>query len=102
MIKRDTIQRYTATVAEDSMGGQSVSYSPAEIITANVSVNATFGDIQQFGITNEMVIHIVTNVKLDQYIYTRYEYSGKMFRLVRQIKQGNEFFSTLVEVKEEH
>lgn len=102
MIKRDTIQRYVATVTDDSMGGQNVSYTPGEFITANVSINATFGDIQQFGITDEMVLHTVTNIKLDQYIYTRYEYSGKMFRLVRQIKQGNEFFSTLIEAKEEN
>jgi hypothetical protein len=46
MIKRDTIQRYVATVTDDSMGGQNVSYTPGEFITANVSINATFGDIQ--------------------------------------------------------
>ena len=37
------------------------------------------------------------HIYLDDYIYTRYEYTGKMFKLVRQIKQGNEYFSTLIE-----
>ena len=47
-----------------------------------------------------MVIHVVTNIKLDEYLYSRYMYSDRLFRLVRQIKQGNEYFSTLVEVNE--
>lgn len=102
MIKRDTIRRFTASVVEDGLGGQDVIMNPAEFITANVSISASFGEIQQFGITNEMVIHVVTNYKLDPSSYTRYEYSDKMFKLVRQIKQGNEFFSTLIEVKEEN
>lgn len=101
MIKRDTLRRYAAIITEDSMGGQVVELAPAEVVAANVSVSATFGEITQFGITNEMVLHTVTNSKLDQYIHTRYEYSGKMFKLVRQIKQGNEFFSTLIEVNKE-
>ena len=102
MIKRDTMRRFVATVVEDGQGGQNVIMNPAEYITANVSISASFGEIQQFGITNEMVIHAVTNYNLDSSSYTRYEYSGKMFKLVRQIKQGNEFFSTLIEVKEEN
>lgn len=98
MIKRDTIQRYTAVTTEDGMGGNSVDYVPAEVVTANVSINATFGDITQYGIKDQMVLHVVTNIELDDYVLTRYAYSNRMFRLMRQIKQGNEYFSTLVEV----
>ena len=100
MVKRDTIQRYAAVVTKDEMGGDVVELNPAEIIDANVSINATLGEITQYGIKSEMVIHVVTNIKLDEYLYSRYMYSGRLFRLVRQIKQGNEYFSTLVEVNE--
>ena len=100
MIKRDTIQRYAAVVTKDEMGGDVVELNPAEIIDANVSINTTFGEITQYGIKDEMVIHVVTNIKLDEYLYSRYMYSDRLFRLVRQIKQGNEYFSTLVEVNE--
>ena len=100
MIKRDTIQRYAAVVTKDEMGGDVVELNPAEIIDANVSINTTFGEITQYGIKNEMIIHVVTNIKLDEYLYSRYMYSDRLFRLVRQIKQGNEYFSTLVEVNE--
>lgn len=100
MVKRDTIQRYAAVVTKDEMGGDVVNLNPAEIVDANVSINTTLGEITQYGIKSEMVIHVVTNIKLDEYLYSRYMYSGRLFRLVRQIKQGNEYFSTLVEVNE--
>lgn len=100
MVKRDTIQRYAAIVTEDAMGGNIIQLNPAEIIDANISINTTFGEITQYGIKNEMVLHVVTNIKLDEYVYSRYKYSDRLFRLVRQIKQGNEYFSTLVEVNE--
>lgn len=101
MIKRDTIQRYAAIVTQDEIGGDIVELKPAEIVDANVSINASFGEITQYGVKNELVIHVVTNVKLDEYLYTRYVYSNKTFKLMRQIKQGNEYFSTLVEVSKE-
>ena len=100
MVKRDTIQRYAAIVNQDEMGGNIVSLNPAEIVDANVSINATFGEITQYGLKNEMVLHVVTNIKLDEFLHSRYKYSGRLFKLVRQIKQGNEYFSTLVEVNE--
>ena len=100
MVKRDTIQRYAAVVTKDEMGGDVVELNRAEIIDANVSINTTLGEITQYGIKNEMIIHVVTNIKLDEYLYSRYMYSDRLFRLVRQIKQGNEYFSTLVEVNE--
>ena len=100
MVKRDTIQRYAAVVTKDEMGGDVVNLNPAEIVDASVSINTTLGEITQYGIKSEMVIHVVTNIKLDENLYSRYMYSGRLFRLVRQIKQGNEYFSTLVEVNE--
>lgn len=100
MVKRDTIQRYAAVVTKDEMGGDVVNLNPAEIVDASVSINTTLGEITQYGIKSEMVIHVVTNIKLDEFIHSRYKYSGRLFRLVRQIKQGNEYFSTLVEVNE--
>lgn len=97
MIKRDLIRRYAVITTPDEMGGSAIDRRPVEFVKVNVSVNATIGEITQYGVKNEMVIHVVSNVELDDYIYTRYEYSGKMFRLVRQIKQGNEYYSTLIE-----
>ena len=100
MVKRDTIQRYAAIVNQDEMGGNIVQLNPAEIVDANVSINATLGEITQYGLNNEMILHVVTNIELDEFPYSRYKYSGRLFRLVRQIKQGNEYFSTLVEVND--
>lgn len=100
MVKRDTIQHYLARVEEDGMGGNNVSLIPSEFVEANVSINTTFGEITQYGIKNELVLHVVTNIELDDFVYSRYKYSGKLFKVMRQIKQGNEYFSTLVEVNE--
>ena len=86
MVKRDTIQRYAAIVTKDEMGGDVVNLNPAEIIDANVSINTTFGEITQYGIKDEMILHVVTNIELDEFPYSRYKYSGRLFRLVRQIK----------------
>mgnify|MGYP003469984283 CR=1 FL=1 len=80
MVKRDTIQRYAAIVNQDEMGGNIVSLNPAEIVDANVSINATLGEITQYGLNNEMILHVVTNIELDEFP------SGRLFRLVRQIK----------------
>ena len=87
MIKRDLIRRYAVITAADEMGGSAIDRTPAEFVKANVSLNATIGEITQYGV----------DVKLDEYLYTRYEYSGKLFKLMRQIKQGNEYYSTLIE-----
>ena len=100
MIKRDTIQHYLARVEEDGMGGNNVSLIPSEFVEANVSINTTFGEITQYGIKNELVLHVVTNIELDDFVNSRYKYSGKLFKVMRQIKQGNEYFCTLVEVNE--
>ena len=100
MVKRDTIQRYAAIVTKDEMGGDVVQLKPAEIVDANVSINATFGEIAQFGVKQQMVIHVITDYELDNYIYTRYAFSDKLFKIMRQVKRGNEYFSVLMEVNE--
>ena len=99
MIKRDLIRRYAVNTTEDEMGGVITDLVPAEFVKARVSINSTFGEITQYGVKEEMIIHVITDIKLDEYIYTRYEYSGRKFKLVRQIKQGNEYFSTLIETR---
>lgn len=98
MIKRDTIQRYIFTPIEDQMGGASADKEPKELVKANVSLNTTYGEIAQFGIKQQLVIHVTTDIKLDEYVNARYKYSDKFFKLMRQIKSGNEWFSSLVEV----
>ena len=100
MIKRDTIQRYTTDITEDEMGGSVSKLVPKENVVANVSIGTVFSNTE-YGTRNELTLNVVTNVELDKYLYTRYMYSGKLFKLVRQIKQGNEYFSTLVEVNDE-
>jgi hypothetical protein len=100
MVKRDTIQRYKAELTPDGMGGNIVNLTPAELVDAHVSINATLGEITQYGVKDQLILHIITNVELDDYIYTRYKYGDKFYKMVRQIKQGNEYFSTFVEVNE--
>lgn len=105
MIKRELIRRYAVITTPDEMGGSAIERYPAELVKANVSVNtriamtSTMGQMTQFGVKEEMVIHVITDIKLDEYIHTRYEYGGRMFKLMRQIKQGNEYFSTLIETE---
>ena len=97
MIKRELIRRYAVITTPDEMGGSTIDRTPAEFVKANVSINSTLGELTQYGVKEEMIIHVITDIKLDEYLYTRYEYSGKLFKLMRQIKQGNEYFSTLIE-----
>lgn len=100
MIKRDTIQRVIMTPESDGQGGSADRKEYKEILTVAVSITSSAGSSTEFGIQQQMTISVVSNVKLDEYIYTRYEYSGKLFKLMRQIKKGNEYFSILVEVND--
>ena len=100
MIKRDTIQRVIVTPIEDEMGGNSISTEFKERVVAHVSINTTYKDLTQYGIKDQMLLYVVTNIKLDEYVYTRYIFSGKMFKVMRQVKNGNEYFSVLMEVNE--
>lgn len=100
MIKRDTIQRYRLIPTKDSQGGKSWDKEPHETVRAHVSINATFGEINQYGIKNEQLIHTTTDIKLDEYVNSRYAFNGKLFKLIRQVKLGNEYFSALLETTE--
>ena len=97
MTKRDTIQRVILKSIDDEQGGTKVEKEYKEIIKAHVSVNATANELTQYGVKTEILLHVITNIKLDEYVKARYEYSGKMFKLMRQIKQGNEYFSVMIE-----
>lgn len=100
MIKRETIQRYILTPVPDEQGGNGTPEREyKEIVRAHVSQTTTFNDIQ-FGFTNQMVLHVVTNIKLDESTQARYLFAGKSFKVARQVKQGNEYFSVLLEVNE--
>ena len=105
MIKRDTIQRVVMITTEDEMGGNTAIKEPKEIIKAHVSQTTTFGQIvhgqiTQYGVKEQIILNVVTDVKLDEYVNTRYIYSDKLYRLMRQVKSGNEYFSVLMEVNE--
>lgn len=100
MIKRETLTRLRLTPVADGEGGSAPTVETLETIPACVSIETTFGDIQQYGVAQQMVIHTATDVKLDEYVNTRYQFSGKRFKLMRQVKRGNEYFAVLVEINE--
>lgn len=99
MIKRDILQRVIVNPITDGQGGAEAELEYKEKIPAHVSIIATSADISQFGITTEMVLHTVTNYKLDDVTpNARYMYSGKLYRMLHQIKNGNEYYQTFQEV----
>lgn len=100
MIKRDNIQRIVLNVTEDEMGGSTATKDEKEFVSAHVSIGSTYSQLTQYGIKEQLMLNVVTNIKLDEYVNTRYMYSGKMFKIMRQVKSGNEYFSVLMEVNE--
>ena len=100
MIKRDTIQRVVLMPTPDGQGGSTNEKKYEEILTVAVSIISSSGSINQYGVQQQMMISVVSNMKLDEYVHTRYEYSGRMFKLMRQIKRGNEYYAVLLEVNE--
>lgn len=100
MIKRDTIQRVVLSLNRDGVGGNAANKEYKERVPAHVSVGATQTQISQYGATTALTLNVITNIKLDEYVHTRYEFSGKMYKLMRQIKSGNEWFAVLMEVNE--
>lgn len=100
MTKRDTIQRVRMNIVEDGQGGQTVFPEYLEYVVANVSSGARTLSTSGFGDQVQETINVVSNIELDDYIHTRYKYGSKMFKLLRQVKRGNEYFSTLHEVNE--
>ena len=71
-----------------------------EILPAHISVGSTAEEITMYGIKTQYLLHAVVNKKLDAYVNTRYMWSGKMFKVMQQIKRGNEYYATLLEVNE--
>lgn len=100
MIKRDTIQRVIITPQPDGQGGSASIKEYKEMLTVAVSIISTSGSTTEFGVKEQMQISVVSNVKLDEYVYARYEYSGRLFKIMRQLKRGNEYYSILMEVNE--
>lgn len=100
MIKRDTIQRVIITPESDGQCGSSIDKDYKEILTVAVSIISSAGSNTEFGTQQQNTISVVSNVKLDEYIYARYEFSNRLYKLMRQIKRGNEYYSILMEVNE--
>ena len=100
MIKRDTIQRVIITPGRDNQGGSAPDKDYKEILTVAVSIISSAGSNTEFGTQQQNTISVVSNVKLDEYIYARYEFSNRLYKLMRQIKRGNEYYSILMEVNE--
>ena len=102
MIKRDMIQRIRVIPTDDTQGGSSgVVPELYEKIKAHCSISATGEQITQFGITTQKLVNVITDVKLDEYVNTRYIYNGDVYKLMRQVQRGREWFSVLMEVVEE-
>lgn len=101
MIKRDVIQRIRVIPTDDAQGGDTITIVPYELVKACVSITATGTQITQYGITTQKLINVITDVKLDEYIHTRYIFQGDKFRLMSQVKRGREWFSVMMEVIEE-
>lgn len=100
MIKREYIQRFRITPERDSQGGSTFDKEPLEEVRAHVSVGATMSQITEFGTQQQTMLNVVTDIKLDEYVNTRYMYNNRFFKLMRQVKTGNEWFSVLLEVNE--
>lgn len=101
MIKREYIQRVRLIEEPDGQGGTQVTDKQLlEQVKAHVSLNATVEEIGQYGVKEQWLLHVTTDIKLDEYVNTRYIYQNRLFRLMRQVKSGNEYFSVLMETQE--
>lgn len=101
MIKRDLIQRIRVIPTDDTQGGSTIKIEPYEYVKAHCSISATGEQITQFGITTQKLMNVVTDIKLDEYVHTRYVFNGDKYKLMNQVKRGREWFSTMMEVIEE-
>jgi hypothetical protein len=101
MTKRDTITYLRLHFVDDGAGGATIDdVEEVSIIPAHVSVNSTMNEITMYGVKTQYMLHVVTDKKLDESKAARYGWSNKIFNLMRQVKSGNEYFSTLLEVSE--
>ena len=101
MIKRDLIQRIRVIPTDDTQGGDTIRIEPYELVKACVSITATGEQITQYGITTQKLINVITDIKLDEYVHTRYVFNGDKYKLMSQVKRGREWFSVMMEVIEE-
>ena len=101
MIKRDYIQRIRVIPTDDTQGGSTITIEKYENVRACVSITATGEQITQYGVTTQKLINVVTDVKLDEYVHTRYMFEGSAYKLLSQVKRGREWFSVMMEVIEE-
>lgn len=101
MIKRDTIQRcIMVDLEDDGQGGSPTEMELKEIVQAHVSQTSINKSITAYGVKEQLVINVATNIKLDESDRARYLYSGKLFKILKQAKSGNEYFSILAQVNE--
>ena len=100
MIKRDSIQKINLVPVEDEQGGNSIDKQYGETIRAMVSQNTTYGQMTQYGVKEEIILNVVVDNKLETSTTTRYIWNNKIFKVMRQVKSGNEWFVVLMEVNE--
>lgn len=101
MMKRDTLTRLIFDPIDDGSGGNAIGEPQVmEIVPAHVSSGATSNEITMYGLKTQEVLHTTTDVKLDDRAIARYIWSDRLFRVTRQIKFGNEWLATLLEVNE--
>lgn len=100
MIKRDSIQKINFVPVEDEQGGNSIDKQYGETIRAMVSQNTTYGQMTQYGVKEEIILNVVVDNKLETSTTTRYIWNNKIFKVMRQVKSGNEWFVVLMEVNE--
>ena len=100
MIKRDSIQKINLVPVEDEQGGNSIDKQYGETIKAMVSQNTTYGQMTQYGVKDQIILNVVVDNKLETSTTTRYIWNNKIFKVMRQVKSGNEWFVVLMEVNE--
>ena len=100
MIKRDAIQHYILHTNEDGQCGDPIQKEALETVRASVSINATYNEIASYGVKTQLVIHTATDKKLDDSVYSRYMFNNKLFRIMRRVKRGNEWFCVMMETAE--
>lgn len=100
MIKRDSIQKINFVPVEDEQGGNSIDKQYGETIRAMVSQNTTYGQMTQYGVKEQIILNVVVDNKLETSTTTRYIWNNKIFKVMRQVKSGNEWFVVLMEVNE--
>lgn len=100
MIKRDSIQKINFVPVEDEQGGNSIDKQYGETIKAMVSQNTTYGQMTQYGVKEQIILNVVVDNKLETSTTTRYIWNNKIFKVMRQVKSGNEWFVVLMEVNE--